>query len=144
MNSASVLKSNAVFILAREYRITIGLSTIDSNYFQLVLASGKEHLLPMRCQHGNDAPAEMYDKLHHSQAGTGRHKCCACAYESGYQRGLHHSDFPDGHTERCQEGVSAPTNALADLPHSQAGVDRHQCAVCAYDFGFRRGRAVAQ
>jgi len=97
-----------------------------------------------RCEHGKSAPPEMYDQLHDSQAGTGRHKCVVCAYQSGYERGLKHSSLPAGDADHCaQQGVYAPSNSLSDLPGSQAGAGRHQCAVCAYHFGFRRGRAEA-
>jgi rubredoxin len=96
-----------------------------------------------RCEHGNSAPPEMYNQLHDSQAGAGRHKCIVCAYQTGYERGLKHSDLPAGDTDHCQQGVHAPSSALSDLPESQAGAGRHQCAICAYDFGFRRGRAEA-
>lgn len=36
------------------------------------------------CQAGQRAPRDMLDGLPDSQAGSGRHKCCVCAYHEGF------------------------------------------------------------
>ena len=79
------------------------------------------------CYHGKSAPIGLFNELHHSQAGSGRHKCAICAYDQGYRRGLSHPTPPAGDSEECQVGKHAPSNMLADLPDSQAGAGRHQC-----------------
>ena len=38
-------------------------------------------------------------------------------------------------TETCSHGHAAPVGVLTDLPHSQGGVGRHTCVVCAYALG---------
>ena len=40
-----------------------------------------------RCSEGTTAPKEMLQGLHHSQAGTGRHKCPICAWREGFEAG---------------------------------------------------------
>ena len=44
------------------------------------------------CDHGNFVPYEVLNRLPHSQAGTGRHKCAICAYSEGVQRGRQTGD----------------------------------------------------
>lgn len=41
--------------------------------------------------------------------------------------------------ENCQHGNFAPVETLKLLPHSQAGIERHKCVVCAYQGGLRMG-----
>ena len=43
----------------------------------------------------------------------------------------------------CNHGNSAPIKAIEALPPSQAGPERHQCAVCAYAEGYKAGLAKA-
>lgn len=40
------------------------------------------------CQAGLSAPRSILKNLPASQAGTGRHKCCVCAYKHGLEAGL--------------------------------------------------------
>ncbi len=44
-------------------------------------------------------------------------------------------------TENCEHGNAAPRDMIAGLQDSQAGAGRHKCAVCAYQEGFKAGRA---
>lgn len=37
------------------------------------------------CKHGSQAPSEILRALQESQAGSGRHKCCTCAFQFGFQ-----------------------------------------------------------
>jgi hypothetical protein len=60
-----------------------------------------------------------------SQAGAGRHKCAACAYEWGYKLGL---------TLANKLSVN-----LEDLPESQAGEGRHKSPHAAFALGYYQG-----
>ena len=40
------------------------------------------------CSHGRIAPTQMLSNLPESQAGTGRHKCCVCAFAAGFADGV--------------------------------------------------------
>jgi hypothetical protein len=96
-----------------------------------------------RCSHGRVAPTETLENLHDSQAGTGRHKCAVCAYDSGYRWGLEHPAPEGGQSEECQQHVRVAKDILDGLPDSQAGAGRHKCVNCAYREGFDRARAQA-
>lgn len=39
------------------------------------------------CIHGGVSPISLLAELHHSQAGSGRHRCPTCAYEQGFNLG---------------------------------------------------------
>jgi hypothetical protein len=96
--------------------------------------------ITLSCDHGNSAPIEVLDKLHASQAQTGRHKCVICAYQQGYQLGREKiAEPPIGKLEKCQKGKEAPSNILFDLPESEAEEGHPKCAVCAFNFGFEMG-----
>ena len=96
-----------------------------------------------KCAHGRQAPVELIERLHDSQAGIGRHKCPVCAYEIGTaaiatdgaarDRGLE--------IESCACGASAPGFILAALPDYQGDPGRHKCPVCAYQQGLGAIRA---
>jgi hypothetical protein len=65
-----------------------------------------------------------FEDLPDSQAGPGRHKCCGCAYEQGYD------DAINGHVR----------NLKADeLDYSQAGTGRHKDVQSAYNLGYSLG-----
>jgi hypothetical protein len=65
-----------------------------------------------------------FENLPEYQGGTGRHKCCGCAFAKGLLDGF--------------EGL--PRNPqLNQLPESQAGSVRHRDANSAYDLGFDTG-----
>lgn len=96
------------------------------------------------CDHGHAAPRELLEDLHESQAGTGRHKCCVCAYAEGLQVGRTNATMPGlGDSDVCQVGNRASRAMLDALPESQAGEARHKCTVCAYHAGFYEGRRFA-
>lgn len=67
----------------------------------------------------------LFISLPHDQGGEGRHKCCGCAYDQGYQAGL---------TRTGQLWVD-----LATLPDSQAGTVRHKSPQAAFADGYRDG-----
>ena len=89
-----------------------------------------------QCQHGQNAPVRVLDKLHDSQAGAGRHKCTNCAYVLGFLWGQENEDFPTNNLEQCQAGLYAPRTMLSQLPDSQAGLGRHKCPICSFHRGF--------
>lgn len=66
----------------------------------------------------------VFAQLPESQAGQGRHKCAACAYEQGYDQGFAHS---------------APNFDATVLDDSQAGIVRHKDCESAYNLGFYHG-----
>ncbi|MGA7588217.1 MAG: hypothetical protein WCB03_19590 [Rouxiella badensis] len=59
------------------------------------------------------------------QGGIGRHKCCGCAYEKGYQAGLTRSGR-----------ILVDLNSLHE---SQAGTVRHKSPQAAYAKGYYEG-----
>jgi len=61
----------------------------------------------------------------HDQGGKGRHKCCGCAYDRGYQEGLNRS-----------ENLNLDLNSL---PESQAGNVRHKSPHAVYAQGYYDG-----
>ena len=67
------------------------------------------------------------EQLPFDQGGRGRHKCAACAYESGYQDGL-------------QQRESINLSQLFDsLEESQAAAQRHKSPHAAYAQGYLDG-----
>lgn len=68
---------------------------------------------------------DFFDALPEDQGGVGRHKCCGCAYEQGYQAGLMRA-------ENMQINLSS-------LPESQAGTVRHRSPHAAFAMGYYEG-----
>jgi len=72
------------------------------------------------CIHGGVSPITLLSNLHHSQAGSGRHRCPTCAYEQGFNIGStgnwksydeYCASLVD--PEVCQNGAIAPTYILS-------------------------------
>lgn len=98
------------------------------------------------CIHGGVSPISLLENLHHSQAGSGRHRCPTCAYEQGFILGSskkwnsyieYSNSILDG--EKCQNGSVAPTSILISLDDNQGGTGRHKCTNCAFKQGFEVG-----
>ena len=98
------------------------------------------------CIHGGVSPNSLLTELHHSQAGSGRHRCPTCAYEVGFYLGSsgewksyeeYCSKLSD--SEICQNGSIAPKNILINLGNNQGGSGRHKCTNCAFKKGFEVG-----
>lgn len=68
---------------------------------------------------------EMLEQLPIDQGGSGRHKCCGCAYERGYNAGLVRSN---------KMSIDLDT-----LPTSQAGPGRHRSPHAAFAMGYFDG-----
>jgi hypothetical protein len=63
---------------------------------------------------------------HHQMEGQGRHKCCQCAYNSGYQQGAQLK------TNICLD--------IASLGNTQASADgRHKSVHQAFALGYSHG-----
>ncbi len=95
------------------------------------------------CIHGGVSPITLLSNLHHSQAGSGRHRCPTCAYEQGFILGStgnwksyeeYCASLVD--PEVCQNGAIAPTYILSNLGDNQGGTGRHKCTNCAFKQGF--------
>ncbi|NBB22258.1 DUF3883 domain-containing protein [Runella sp. CRIBMP] len=98
------------------------------------------------CIHGGVSPISLLVDLHHSQAGSGRHRCPTCAYEQGFYLGSSGSwnsykEFSKTliDPELCQFGSVAPTHILSNLGENQGGSGRHKCTNCAFKQGFEAG-----
>ncbi len=98
------------------------------------------------CIHGGVSPISLLSELHHSQAGSGRHRCPTCAYEQGFNLGssgnwnsyeVYCNSLKD--SEICQFGSIAPTRILTNLGDNQGGTGRHKCTNCAFKQGFEVG-----
>ena len=66
-----------------------------------------------------------FEYLPEDQGGAGRHRCAGCAYQKGYEDGLH---------RREQLNLD-----LDSLPESQAGTVRHKSPHAAYALGYLAG-----
>lgn len=75
--------------------------------------------------HNSHRYSPVFAQLPEDQGGSGRHKCCGCAYEQGFQQGLN---------RRTQPWVN-----LDALPESQASYVRHKSPQAAYAMGYRDG-----
>lgn len=62
----------------------------------------------------------------HQMQKHGRHKCCQCAYNSGYQQGF-----------ELQESISLDINALGDTQARSDG--RHKSVHQAFSLGYSHG-----
>ncbi len=98
------------------------------------------------CIHGGSSPISLLAELHHSQAGSGRHRCPTCAYEQGFNFGSSgiwnsYDDYCNTlkDSEICQIGSIAPTHILSILGDNQGGTGRHKCTNCAFKQGFEVG-----
>lgn len=98
------------------------------------------------CIHGGVSPATLLEELHHSQAGSGRHRCPTCAYEQGFNIGSsgNWNSYEDYYntlndSEICQIGSIAPSHILSNLGDNQGGTGRHKCTNCAFKQGFEVG-----
>lgn len=80
----------------------------------------------MVCKREHRYDARLSD-LPDSQGGEGRHKCCGCAYEEGYNDGFHNW------------GRTIDWDKIDD---SQAGTGRHKSAEDAYILGYADGAKV--
>jgi hypothetical protein len=52
-----------------------------------LIGLGRPSMGTENCKHENAAPKELLEKLPHSQAGEGRHRCAVCAYAEGLRAG---------------------------------------------------------
>lgn len=98
------------------------------------------------CIHGGVSPTSLLVYLHHSQAGTGRHRCPTCAYEEGFIIGSSQNwDSYEAYcdnlkdAESCKLGSIAPARILSNLGDNQGGTGRHKCVICAFKQGFEMG-----
>lgn len=92
------------------------------------------------------SPISLLAELHHSQAGSGRHRCPTCAYEQGFNLGSSgnwnsYEEYCNTLTdsENCQIGSIAPSHILSNLGDNQGGTGRHKCTNCAFKQGFEVG-----
>lgn len=98
------------------------------------------------CIHGGVSPISLLSELHHSQAGSGRHRCPTCAYEQGFNLGSsgNWSSYDEycntlKDSEICQIGSIASSHILSNLGDNQGGTGRHKCTNCAFKQGFEVG-----
>jgi hypothetical protein len=98
------------------------------------------------CIHGGVSPISLLSELHHSQAGSGRHRCPTCAYELGFNLAStgnwrSYEEYCNSlkNSEVCQIGSITPTHILLDLGENQGGTGRHKCTNCASKQGFEVG-----
>ena len=100
----------------------------------------------MKCNEQNTIPDAVLERVEASQAGTGRHKCVACAYSEGVAARRHGTALAlIPNLEECNHHRRAPVLVLRGLPQSQAGEGRHKCTICAFQFGFEdEERQIAQ
>lgn len=78
----------------------------------------------MECNDSHRYDAK-FNNLPLDQGGSGRHRCCGCAYEKGYNDGLQRRETME--------------LDLDSLPISQAGTVRHKSPHAAYAKGYYDG-----
>lgn len=83
----------------------------------------------MACQKDHLDISEVMSILPDDQGGLGRHKCAACAYQEGYNRGKNLND-----NEIINIG-----QILDSLEESQAGAQRHKSPHAAFAQGYLDG-----
>jgi hypothetical protein len=98
------------------------------------------------CIHDGISPVSLLKDLHHSQGGSGRHRCPTCAYEQGFILGSSkkwnsYIEYCNSilDAEKCQNGSTAPSSILKFLGDNQGGTGRHKCTNCAFKQGFEVG-----
>lgn len=69
----------------------------------------------------------FFEQLPLDQGGGGRHKCCGCAYQRGYDAGMLRTELLDLNIDT--------------LPISQAGTVRHKSPHAAFALGYQHGVA---
>lgn len=67
---------------------------------------------------------QIFASLPKDQGGEGRHKCCGCAYDLGFEHG--------------KKGITK-TYDFELILESQAGKVRHKSTNDAYDLGYEEG-----
>ena len=68
---------------------------------------------------------DFFEALPDDQGGAGRHRCCGCAYEKGYQAGM-----------KRDEKLNIDLDSLHE---SQAGTVRHKSPHAAFAQGYLDG-----
>uniref|UniRef100_UPI0034E00199 DUF262 domain-containing protein n=1 Tax=Candidatus Thiodubiliella endoseptemdiera TaxID=2738886 RepID=UPI0034E00199 len=94
------------------------------------------------CEHNNNIPNDILEKLETNQGGVGRHKCVICAYSMGLEDGQDKSiDFGNSNDiEICKHNKRAIKSRIQSIKINQKPTEgRHKCAVCAYSFGYEKG-----
>lgn len=81
----------------------------------------------MTCKKDHSEVQNIMESLPLDQGGKGRHKCAACAYESGFRVGY-----------QLQEEIDI-TNVLDSLEESQAQGQRHKSPHAAFAQGYLDG-----
>ena len=114
------------------------------------------------CNHGSEAPSEILRALRESQAGGGRHKCCTCAFQFGFQSltadieartqadvetedATHGVENTGGHAEG-REIIRQSRTYERDPRNRVAAIRAHgvTCVACGFNFDAFYGAAYAR
>ena len=113
------------------------------------------------CNHGSEAPSQILWDLEESQAGGGRHKCCTCAFQFGFQSltadieaqtradvetedATHGVEITSGHAEGRE--IFRQSRTYERNPHNRAAAIRAHgttCVACGFNFDTFYGAAYA-
>jgi predicted HNH restriction endonuclease len=104
------------------------------------------------CSHRSEAPSNILRGLHESQSGSGRHKCCTCAFQFGFQSvtadieaqaradvetedATHGVVSTGGHAEGC-ESFRISRTYERDPRNRAAAIHAHgtTCVACGFNF----------
>jgi hypothetical protein len=114
------------------------------------------------CNHGSEAPSEILRALQESQAGGGRHKCCTCAFQFGFQSltaDIEAQTRADVETEDATHGVESTgghaegreifrqSRTYERNPRNRAAAIRAHgttCVACGFNFDTFYGVAYAR
>lgn len=114
-----------------------------------------------KCNHGSEAPSKILRALRESQAGGGRHKCCTCAFQLGFQSitaDIVARTLADIETEDATHGVESgggrpegreiirQSRTYERDPNNRADAIRAHgttCVACGFNFDAFYGAAYA-
>jgi 5-methylcytosine-specific restriction endonuclease McrA len=114
------------------------------------------------CNHGSEAPSQILRHLEESQAGGGRHKCCTCAFQFGFQSltgDIEAQTRADVETEDATHGVESmsghaegrkifrQSRTYERNPRNRAAAIRAHgttCVACGFNFDTFYGAAYAR
>ena len=114
------------------------------------------------CNHGSEAPTQILRALGESQGGGGRHKCCTCAFQFGFQSltaDIEAQTRADVETEDATHGIENATGQTEgreifrqsrtyerDSCNRAAAIRAHgvTCVACGFNFDTFYGAAYAR
>ncbi|TYK65862.1 hypothetical protein [Colwellia echini] len=119
MNAVLSLDVNLVTETVSDTKIMVEKHSVEKISSNVIMACNQEHV-----RHVDESKLE--DVGEHQLHIKGAHKCCQCAYNSGYQQG-----------SLLQEFISLDIDRLGDVPPNSQG--RYKSIHQAFALGYKDG-----